>query len=98
MPPEHMALSCKIENDEIVIRLSIDTLAIAWEMSPENEYDDVNPNPVTDERLFAAEVVTELEREEEDGTTLVHRALDRAMFNAVENGAEGIHTDGYEAA
>lgn len=88
-----MALSCKIENDEIVIRCSIDTLAIAWEMSPENEYDydDGNPTPITNERAFAEEVVNELNREEEDGTTLVHRALDRAMYMAVENGAEGVN-------
>lgn len=38
--------------------------------------------------------MSELHREAEDGTTLVHRMFDAAIRGAVEQGAEGIRIPG----
>jgi hypothetical protein len=35
-----------------------------------------------------------LSKEEEDGSTPVHRMLDKAAMDAIENGAEGVHCPG----
>lgn len=50
----------------------------------------------TDEYAFARAVVTELAREDEDGTTPVHRLLEMAAVEAVEEGAEGVRFPGDE--
>ena len=44
---------------------------------------------ITDPELFAKGVAGALEAEEEDGTTPVHRMLDAAAIEALEQGAEG---------
>ncbi len=85
-------MRCQIEGNEIVVRMPIDALPVAWDASPLNDHDPDAGNlyPVTDAALFAREVVTALSDEEEDGTTLLHRAFDQAMSNAVDQGAEGV--------
>lgn len=45
---------------------------------------------VTDEDGFAREIVEAMQREEEDGTNAVHRMLDAAAIEAIEDGAEHI--------
>ncbi len=55
------------------------------------------PDPtITDEYAFARAVASELTREEEDGTTPVHRMLDAAAVEAIEYGADGIRFPGDE--
>ena len=54
-----------------------------------NEGNFVNPK-VTSADTFACEVVRELEREEEDGTTPVHSLLDDVCMKAIDNGADGV--------
>lgn len=44
----------------------------------------------TDEYVFARAVVEELAREDEDGTTRVHRLLEMAAVEAIEQGAQGV--------
>lgn len=78
----------KIEGDEIVIRVPIDATPFAAGYAMLRAWGQ--EYPVTDARVFAAELVRELRKEEEDGTTLVHTMLDKAVLNAVENGAEGV--------
>lgn len=74
-----------IEGDEIVIRFVIPFLPLIFDGSP------LGPEfKVTDPNAFARDVVSELNREEEDGTTPVHRMFDAVLTEAVEQGAEGV--------
>lgn len=47
---------------------------------------------VTDATLAAANILRELQREEEDGTTPVHKMLDKAALDAWEHGGEGFES------
>jgi hypothetical protein len=82
-----------IENGEIVIRLAIDSLPDALKGHPMWDYsceDFENLPKIVDLEAFAKEVARELQREEEDGTTLAHKMFDAAIEQAIEMGAEGI--------
>lgn len=91
-------MKCKIEGDEIVIRVKIDCLQNAWEHGPfvESNYDpeDENAKPpvITDCEIFAQELVNELNFEDESGTNSIMAMLDRAMEQAIGNGADGVDT------
>lgn len=85
----------KIEGDEIVIRLPIDAIPFAASVAfVERNYDlDDDGEPkmkVSDAAAFAPYLVTALSQESEDGTTRIHRLLDRAIVDACEQGAEGV--------
>jgi hypothetical protein len=94
LPPHHLnpdeySGMAVIENGCLVIRLHLSFLPSivegAWAAGGmETRY------KVTDSRAFAADLVTELNREEEDGTTRVHRMFDGAIDEAINQGAEGI--------
>lgn len=45
---------------------------------------------VTDAHAFAKELVLELNREDEVGTTLIHKMCDAAITEVLENGGEGL--------
>lgn len=84
-----------VQNGRLVISVGIETLAKAIEWAPSlekfSEEDGEFQHPVIeDPDAFVGEVVRELEKGEEDGTTLVHRLLGTAAKRAVENGAEGV--------
>ena len=79
-------LTVGIEDEQLVIRIGIDALAFAL-----NQQDD--PMRVVDPVLAADEIVKELKREEEDGTTPVHKLLDKAGYDAWENGGFGFADD-----
>jgi hypothetical protein len=89
----------KVEGDELVIRLPVgavitatsgcDRLSTYSEMH--NRYREVK---VTDPAAWMAEVARELNREAEDGTTLVHIMFDTAFDRAADQGAEGIWIEG----
>jgi hypothetical protein len=89
-------LTVELVGDRLVISIGIDTLAFAARHSdyanPWNDErnDFVSAFTITDERVFAHEVARALKDEEEDGSTLVHAMLDRAIENAVENGCDGV--------
>jgi hypothetical protein len=81
-----------IEGDCIVIRVPISVLPIAFDASPVAPRDE-EADPlyrVTDAATFAKGVARHLNDEEEDGTTPIHRILDDAMLEALEQGEEGI--------
>lgn len=78
-------LSVEIKDDVLTFSIGVETLAYAIQQGP-NWPSDVK---VTDARTFAKDVLRELEREEEDGTTPVHRMLDARGRDAMENGSEG---------
>lgn len=45
---------------------------------------------ITDEPAFAKDLVVEMNREGEDGTTLIHKMCDAAINELLESGGEGI--------
>ena len=85
-----MAELASIEGDDIIIRFPVSGLVTALEYMPNPPFNFDEEPRFTDLPAFAKEFVRELNREAEDGTTLVHIALDAALTRAVENGAEGV--------
>jgi hypothetical protein len=89
-------LSCKIEGEELVIRIGIDTLAEAFNQSEDNNpwsdesSDFERLSQVSDSLQFAKDVVQELDDESEIGSTLVTDMLDKACERAAENGSLGL--------
>jgi hypothetical protein len=45
---------------------------------------------ITDTKAFAKDLVGEMNREDEQGTTLIHKMCDAAINELLENGGEGI--------
>lgn len=91
----HDPLKVYIEDGVLMMAIGVECLAHAIKLNPElqkwdEETGDWNEPEITDPDKFAKEVATALNDESEDGTTLVHIALDTAAMNAIENGAEGI--------
>ena len=87
-----------IEDECIVIRIRPDTLRYASEhgvlstFNPEtNDYRKVE---VTDFIAWRQSIVDMLNREEENGDTMVYLMLDQALEDAVDMGAGGIRIDG----
>jgi len=82
----------------LVISIGIDTLATAvrWMPSIDDAFDEVEgkyiETEITDADKLAEAIAEQIDDEEEDGTTLVHRMIDKAALRAIENGAEGIIT------
>jgi hypothetical protein len=91
----HDSVKCTIEDGVLTIQIGVEALAHATKLNPEmTEYDEttedwVEPD-ITDVDVFAQEVLRALKDETDDGTTVVHRMLDDAVNDAIENGAEGI--------
>lgn len=90
-------LTVEVKDDELQIRIGIDTLKFALECAPEyplcifdEDRDEYMTYKVEDINQFVEDIVTELDNEQEDGTTPVHLLLDQAMLKAVENGSLGI--------
>ena len=89
-------LRCKATGGDIEMTIGMATLCFAAENHPDF-WDGVSPASVpnikiTDVQEFALEVAREINRESEDGSTLLTRMLDKAIANAVENGCEGVST------
>lgn len=90
-------LEVRVADGVLSISVGISILAFATHLNGElDAYDDDTGDfldtTVTDEEVFAKEVASALNREDEDGTTMVHRMLDRAAMLAIENGADGVMT------
>jgi hypothetical protein len=92
-------LKIGVEGDEFVIRIGVDTLAFAFEISEENQpYDDEVRDfrrqwKIIDKYKFAEGVGIALTKEEEDGSTPLTRILDEAFINAIEDDM-GVDEDG----
>lgn len=86
--PDAAPLSIEIVDGRLVIAIGIKTLgeAVTSDCGP---FDGLGLR-VTEHHIFAQEVMRQLKREDHDGTTPVHVLLDKAAFDAWENGAEGI--------
>lgn len=81
-------VEAKIEGDDIVIRLYIGNLPVivsgGWACNA------LPPLKVTDSGEFAKDLCRSLNRDDEDGTTPIHRLIDANVLHAVEQGAFGI--------
>lgn len=88
------ALTIDILDGELVLRIGIDTLMIA--VRGGDEWDDETMT-IFDPDAFAAEIAHALEHnEQEDGTTDIHLAIDKAAMHVVENGSETVQYAGVE--
>ena len=91
-----MSLSVKIsKSGAITIRIGKATLKTAALYLPDFEHEDEATGEflipkIVDADAFARAVYHQLNDEEEDGTTIVHRMFDDAIKEAIEQGAEGI--------
>ena len=84
----------RIEGDALVIRLDAKAIKAATEAHPFlGGYDpDLGIGPevrVVDAAEWMKSVCYELNKEAEDGTTLIHSMFDKAFLHALENGGEG---------
>ena len=91
-------LNINIENNELVIRISLEVLICATEYCPllttwSDTKNDFVKVKVTDKIKWAKEVIDKLKEESEDGTILVYTMFDKAFKSAVENGAKGIEIE-----
>ncbi len=82
-------LSIKIGVNVLVNAVRYDPQLVAFDDDGESYEPEV-----TDPAKWLDALATALRSEEEDGTTPVHRMLDKAAMEAIENGAEGIKTGG----
>ncbi|MBO1108743.1 hypothetical protein J2R62_11015 [Plesiomonas shigelloides] len=80
-------LKVGIKGDKLVISIGKETLLHAIEIGRGYGLGDI---AIKDKELFLTELVSELQSEKEDGTTLIHEALDQAVINMIENGAESV--------
>ena len=87
-------MTCKIEGNELVVRIEFDTLEYAaancayfWDGESGTDTPTVK---VMDPFLFAEEVCRHLNNEEEDGSTLLTNMFDNGIISAVEDGCEGV--------
>src|SRR5665213_1773903 len=78
-----------IEDGAIVIRIALEALPMIVEGSWAAGYMDTRYK-VTNTAEFSSDLVHELNDESEDGTTRIHLMFDKAIENAIEQGAFGI--------
>ncbi|MGL4925633.1 MAG: hypothetical protein ACRC4K_02180 [Plesiomonas shigelloides] len=83
-------LSVDLNPTKLVISIGKETLLHAIETGRSYGLGDVK---IINNELFLEEIVRELNAEREDGTTLIHEAIDQAVSNAIENGADGVEYD-----
>jgi hypothetical protein len=75
----------------IVIKIPVDVLDKDYIIPNDLMDDEFRPLvKVTDVDKFAKYFVNELNRESEDGSTMITEILDKAFLKAVDNGPEGL--------
>ena len=87
MSMKEKQLALAIEDDQLKISIGVDVLQHACEIGRAYSNGDIQ---ITDQDEFLSGLVRELEREDEDGGTLLHRAFDRAVSEMLENGERGV--------
>lgn len=89
-----------IEDGKIIISIDVDALPLIVSGSCAVSDGLRGLWKVTDAAAFAEDVCVSLNREREDGSTMVHMMFDRAFDHAIDQGAEGIESvteDEFEA-
>lgn len=89
--PSELPLTIGIEGQQLVIRIGISTLAFC------THAEVGGPLPedckVVSERAWAKDVVAAMKIEEEDGATVINKAIDTAMKDAFYNGSTAVIED-----
>ncbi len=86
--------SVAIEGDQLVIRITTECLLHAVTCSPEWPADYKGaPISIQNGTLLIQEIIHELQREDEQGTNQMHRMLDQAAQDAINNGSEAMSYD-----
>lgn len=87
-------MQCKIEGDEIIVRIKIAALPNAWDQHCRDINDpdapESHPPQIVDAESFAIDFVAELNHEDEIGDTPLMRVFDEALEQAINNGADGV--------
>ena len=78
-------LEVLIEGNRLLISIGLSTLAFAVTHRP----DEDNIYRIIDPLAAGREIARQLRDEDEEGTTAVHRMLDKAAWDAWENGGKG---------
>lgn len=86
---EDQDLTVAVEDDRLVISIGVKALSVVALTG--DHFGNHPMDAVTDITGFAEEMKRKLLREEEDGTTLIHRMLDEAAQAVDEDGFEGIN-------
>lgn len=86
--------SVAIEGDQLVIRITTECLLHAVTCAPEWPVDyRGDPISIQNGTLLIQEIIHELQREDEQGTNQMHRMLDQAAQDAINNGSEAVSYD-----
>lgn len=80
-------LQTEIKDGQLVISIGVDTLCHAVSIGRSYGMGEIT---VSNNDVFANELLNELNDESEDGSTAVHRMLDDAASQAIENGADDL--------
>jgi hypothetical protein len=89
-------LKITVEDGCLVIRIGVNVIAFAAEeMEVNNPFDETLDDfkrlwSITDPEQFTKDLIREIEREEEDGTTPLALFLDKMCLNAIEDGTEAV--------
>lgn len=92
-------LEVKIEKGALVVRIGIETLAHAVTYSDwANPYEEATGDyirnfAITDAPQFASDVLHEMLREREDGSTPLSDFIDKMSEEAIDQGSLGLHED-----
>lgn len=95
-PRREQRLTAEVIGNRIVISIGINTAAWATNEHPDfYTYDEkvrdwTHKIQVTDIRAFAKEIVRAMLNEREDGSTITTDFMDKAILDAVEDGAVGV--------
>lgn len=80
-------LTIKIINDELTISIGTNLVQHACVVGRSIGMEDIK---ITNENQFLESLVNQLNREEEDGSTLIHEMLDKAVSQMLEDGELGV--------
>lgn len=89
--PSQQTLVIAIEGDQLVIRVGVDCLLQAIPLAdtwPTNNAGE--PCKITDRDQFLKDLICELDRENEQGATVLHLAIDEAATEVTEQGYESV--------
>lgn len=89
---DELPLQCKAADGVLGMRVGVKILANAVRYCPDlwDGEDDRPSYRVTDPAAFAEAVAAEINREGEDGSTLLTRMIDAACLEAIERGTPGV--------
>jgi hypothetical protein len=90
--PELILPSVTVEGDELVIRITLDTLCHAVTMGDQwpVQFNGESGATIVDRPLFVKELMGELQRENEQGATPLHFLFDEAALAVIEAGTESV--------